>query len=97
MGGGRGLLEGCFLGGSYKIVELDSYASARLKSFLVSDGYQNGAHSWGVESLFEFVAYGKRLLGRCPFVGVGLCILYFFSGGDRGRMVGWIDRLGVGG
>lgn len=34
----------------------------------------------------------KRLLGRYPFVGVGLC--FFFSGGGRGRMVGWI---GVGG
>lgn len=31
----------------------------------------------------------KRLLGGCPFVGVGLWF-FFFSGDGRGRMVRWI-------
>lgn len=46
----------------------------------------------GWDHFFEFVAYGKAPLGEIPFRRGRT--LFFFSGGGRGRMVGWI---GVGG
>ena len=56
-----------FLGGSYKIVELDSYASARLRSFWFRTGTRMGLILGGWNHFFEFVAYGKAPLGEMPF------------------------------